>query len=265
MGRALQRCQRWRPPTPRGQSDRLGQRVDFAKEAHELIAGCIKKLRGHEGKPMDGTVWEPSEQTGRVMLVSEEAFIDACAYSIANPVAAGLVHHTSEWPSFVSGPMDMTGNRAVTVKRPACLSDAYPETATLRFCLPPALAARGRELVDAIEERAAEKQRAARTKVVERGGRFKTRTELLAVDPFDAPKTRKRRNVIVPVLRAARAAVLRIAKKQLVAWRNAYRTAFERFRRGDRETEWPAGTWFYARYAGVRVAPDPLWTAFGVA
>jgi len=50
-----------------------------------------------------------------------------------------------------------------------------------------------------------------------------------------------------------------------VAWRNTYRIAFERFRRGDRETEWPAGTWFYARYTGVRVAPDPLWTAFGVA
>jgi len=151
------------------------------------------------------------------------------------------------------------------VKRPACLSDAYPETATLRFCLPPALAARGRELVDAIEVRAKEKQRDARAKVVERGGRFKTRAELLAVDPFDAPNTRKRRNLIVPALRATRAAVLRVAKKQLVAWRNAYRIAFERFRRGDRETEWPTGTWFYARYAGVRVAADPLWGGFGIA
>ncbi len=246
-------------------TDRLGLRVDFTKEAHELIARCIKELRGHDGKPMEGTVWEPSEQTGRVMLVSEEAFIEACAYAIANPVAAGLVHHTSEWLSFVSSPRDMIGNRAITVKRPACLPDAYPETATLRLSLPPSLAARGRELVDAIELRAAEKQREARAKVRECGGRFKTRAELLAVNPFASPKTAKRRNSIVPALRAARAAVLRVATKQLVAWRNAYRMAFERFRRGDRETEWPTGTWFYARYAGVRVSPDPLWTTFGVA
>ncbi len=56
-------------------TDPRGMRVDFIKEAHELIARCIKHLRGQDGKPMEGTVWEPSEQTGRVMLVSEEAFI----------------------------------------------------------------------------------------------------------------------------------------------------------------------------------------------
>jgi len=246
-------------------TDRLGMRVEFTKDAHELIARCIKEMRGHDGTPMDGTVWEPSEQTGRVMLVSEEAFVEACAYAIANPVAAGLVHHTGEWTSFVSSQHDMASNRAITVKRPACLSDAYPETATLRFCLPPALGARRRELVEAIEGRAAEKQREARAKVRERGRRFTSRAELLAVDAFDSPKTRKREHGIVPAVRAARATVLRIAKKQLVAWRTAYRIAFERFRRGEREAEWPAGTWFYARYAGVRVAPDPLWTAFGAA
>ena len=159
---------------------------------------------------------------------------------------------------------DMIGKRTFMIKRPECLSDTYPATATLRFCLPPGLEARGREIVEAIEERAEEKQREARAKVLERGGRFRTRAELAAVDPFDAPKTKKRKNLIVPALRAARAAVLKVAKKQLVAWRNAYRAAFEAFRRGNRKVEWPCGTWFYARYAGVRVAPDPVWT-FAVA
>src|SRR5688572_6034956 len=98
-------------------------------------------------------------------------------------VAAGLVSKTREWPSFVSRPKDRIGNRAITVKRPVCLPDTYPETATRRLSLPPSLAARGRELVDAIEVRATEKGRAARTKVGEGGGRFKTRAQLLAVDP----------------------------------------------------------------------------------
>jgi len=39
-------------------------------------------------------------------------------------------------------------------------------------------------------------------------GALKTRAELLAVDAFDSPRTVKRRNVIVPALRAARATVL---------------------------------------------------------
>ena len=72
-------------------TDPFGLRVDFIKDSHEMIARCIKALRGHDGKPMEGTVWEPSEQTGRLMLVSEGALVEACAYAIANPVAAGLV------------------------------------------------------------------------------------------------------------------------------------------------------------------------------
>ncbi len=240
-------------------SDPLGTRVDFYMEAHALMARCIKGLRAVDGVPMEGTVWEPSEQTGRVLLVSEEAFVEACAYSIANPVAAGLVHNVSEWTGFVSSARDMLHRRSITVRRPECLPDRYPKTATLSFCPPMTLAAREHAITEAIESRAADKQREARREVLKRAGRFRTREELMAVDPFDAPKTPKRRNARVPTLRAARTSVLRAARQQLVAWRQAYRAAFEGFRQGNREIEWPAGTWFYARYAGVRVAPSDGW------
>ncbi len=246
-------------------TDALGTRVDFTADVHALIARCIKDIRGVDGLPMEGPVWNASEQTGRVLLVSEEAFIESAAYAIANPVAAGLVHNVSQWTGFVSRPRDMLTKRTITIRRPECLPDAYPETATLRFCLPPALEDRGRAVVEAIERRAQEKQREARKEVLARGGRFKTREELLAVNAFDAPKTRKgRRDVIVPALRAAKASVMRAAKKQLLAWRQAYRVAFEGFRNGNRDIEWPCGTWFYARYAGVRVAPadNGLWAGF---
>ena len=95
-------------------------------------ARCIKALRGEDDEPMEGTVWEPSEQTGRVMLVSENAFIEACAYAIANPVAAGLVHNVSQWNSFVSSASDMIHKRTITIKRPECLSDTRGRLD--RFC-----------------------------------------------------------------------------------------------------------------------------------
>lgn len=245
-------------------TDVRGQRVEFTHELHGLTARCIKALRGEGGEPMDGCVWEPSEQTGRVMLASEEAFIEACAYAIVNPIEAGLVHNLSEWPSFVSGARDMLDKRRITIKRPTCLPAHYPATATLRFCLPPHLEARGAQVVDTIEARVKERARAARKKLVEGGGRWKTRHEIMNVDPFDGPKTNNKGG-LAPALRAANPTVMRAAKKQLVAWRHAYREAFDAFRDGDHGVEWPAGTWFYARYAAARVAPLGAWMPFGAA
>jgi len=93
-------------------------------------------LRG--GEAPEAPVVE-AEQTGRVMLVSKNAFIEACAYSIANPVAAGLVHDVSEWTSFVSSASDMLTGAA----SPSSDLSVYP-TATGRR--PPcACACQGRD------------------------------------------------------------------------------------------------------------------------
>ena len=247
-----------------GITDTRGTRVEFITELHGLVARCVKAMRGEDGKPMEGEVWAASEQTGRVLMVAEQGVIEACAYALANPVTAGLVHNLSDWPSFASRPRDMIENRAITVRRPTCLPDHYPETVTLRFCVPPAFADHAHAFVQATEERLKDKLRIARKAVTEAKRRYKTRAELLSISPFDAPKTKKRKNAIIPALRAGNRDAMRAAKKQLIAWRHAYRTAFEAFRRGKRKVEWPAGTWFYAKYAGVRVAPLGTWAAFGV-
>lgn len=54
------------------------------------MLNSMASKRCHDGKLMEGRVWEPSEQTGRVMLVPEDALGEACTYAIANPIAAGL-------------------------------------------------------------------------------------------------------------------------------------------------------------------------------
>jgi hypothetical protein len=243
-------------------TDVVGQRVEFTMELHALIARCIKALRADDGAPMEGTVWEPSEQTGRVMIVSAEAFIEACAYAITNPIEAGA-RSLSDWPGFVSNAKDMVQSRAITLRRPDCLPDRYPEVATLRFCMPPMLRGREREIQEAIDRRVDELTRDARREVLERGGRFKTREELMSMSPFDSPSTPRKKKSIKPALRAANSAVMRAAKKALRDWRHAYRVAFEAFRDGNHRVEWPAGTWFYAKYAAARVAETHALALFG--
>jgi len=86
------------------------------------------------------------------------------------------------------------------------------------------------------------------------------------VDPFDSPKTQKRANLyhlIKPQFRAVTRKAIVHARKTMVAWHRAYRLAFEAFRRGKRKAEWPAGIWWFARYAGVVVAPVSTWFTLG--
>ena len=82
--------------------------------------------------------------------------------------------------------------------------------------------------------------------------RYPTRDELLSVRAFDAPVTEPKSNVIKPRFRGFTAEAIRRAKQKLIAWHRAYRLAFEAFRRGLRDIEWPVGTFWFARYAGVK-------------
>jgi hypothetical protein len=129
--------------------------------------------------------------------------------------------------------------------------------------MPPSLRGREREIQEAIDRRVDELTRAARNQILERGGRFKTRNDLMSVSPFDSPTTPKKRNLIKPALRAANHAVMRAARRALRDWRHAYRVAFEAFRDGNHRVEWPAGTWFYAKYAAANVAETHALALFG--
>jgi hypothetical protein len=59
---------------------------------HRIVALGTKVLRAWEGP-----VWD-HEPTSVVRLTTREAVVQKIAYTLANPVAAGLIRHASEWP-----------------------------------------------------------------------------------------------------------------------------------------------------------------------
>jgi REP element-mobilizing transposase RayT len=235
-------------------TDPRGLRNEFKWELHGMVARCVKALRGDADGPMQGAVWDPNESYKRLWMESEQAFIDSAAYILANPVAAGLARRPEGWRGFVSRPEDMLG-RTLTLTRPDCLDDGYPETVTLRFTAPPVFGARVQWFVEAVRARLEERIADAHRLMRERGLSFQAPSTTFENTPFDSPRTKQRKRDISPSFRAVtRIAILR-AKQKLVAWRRAYRAALLAFRDGNQNVEWPAGTWWFARYAAALVAP----------
>ena len=72
--------------------DRDGARVDFYRHHHELCARAMNCARGRFEN-----FWD-SAQTSVVRLVTVEDLIAKVVYAATNPVAAGLVARTDQWP-----------------------------------------------------------------------------------------------------------------------------------------------------------------------
>jgi hypothetical protein len=235
-------------------TDPRGKRNEFKWELHMLLARCIKALRGKAGEAMSGPLWDPNRSYGRVWMESDEAVVASASYILANPVAAGLVDRLEDWRGVVSRPEDMLG-KAITTSRPACLPDSFPDAVTLRFCVPPAFESRAEWLVEAVSEHLTQRIRGA---LQERGFTLYEGSEASENSPFDAPMTEPHKDDLKPSFRAVTRAALLRGKKKLIAWRRAYRAAFLAFREGRHSVEWPAGTWWFAKYAGAVVAPVAL-------
>lgn len=92
-------------------------------------------------------------------------------------------------------------------------------------------------------------------------GRFVGVTRILAMDPTDSPRTREpRRN---PTMRiAAKHTGLRIQSiYELKEFERDHAEARDRWRAGDREVVFPAGTWWMKHFTPARVQkpPEPSW------
>ena len=75
--------------------DRDGKVADFLQDLNAMIARELNAVRGTGGTFFAG---EPGLQT----ILGEERLFEHCVYTLANAVAAGLVHKTSRWKGFQS-------------------------------------------------------------------------------------------------------------------------------------------------------------------
>ena len=84
-------------------SDPYGLLPAFLRDFNRGLANFIKAHRGWRG-----TVFQAHPNV--VHLRTSAAIVDKIGYTLANPVAAGAVHHASEWPGFRSCISDMDGH-----------------------------------------------------------------------------------------------------------------------------------------------------------
>jgi putative transposase len=238
-------------------SDPMGELPSFIRMFHRLVALGVKILRKWDGSP-----WERA-QTSVVELCTREAIVEKIAYTLANPVAAGLVHHSQEWPGAITT-VDDIGRRSIEAKRPGVyFSPKNPEwelEPKLAISRPPSISEKDVETFrqDIADELA--KQEAAAHKAIpahaflgaKRAMKIAPETRITSIEPV------RQRNPTFAVGRGNTDAA-RIATRAVRAFRASYRKALEAWRGGDRTIAFPAGTYHMRVFhkANVSTAEPP--------
>lgn len=213
----------------------------FIQELHRLFALGTKVLR-----KWDGPVWD-HEKTSVVELRTPAAIVEKIAYVIANPVAAGLVRHSHQWPG-VTVRAENLGRDAHPAKRPDFYFDSenplWPSIATLELSMPdmPMRDADARDTVAAEVERL---ELAAHEAMREKRWKYLDAKRVAQLSPYDRAKSVepvRERNPTFAVGRGQRDAFFH-AILTVRDFRQAYRRALELWRDVSREVVFPHGTW----------------------
>lgn len=205
--------------------------------------------------------WGPGSYSA-VLLAEPDDVLDKMAYVLANPVAAGLVERGTEWPGFITTPKMLLGKRSqgIVVKRPGGFfidETEMPEMVELTFCCPPSVEAvmSKEEAAERLQRRREAKEEAARRRAKDMGVSFLGKDGIRAQDPFDCPDTQEPRFQLSPNL-ACRDMWKRIELLQESSdWHNEYDECRWRFKMGEREVEFPRGTWGPVVIYGARAKP----------
>lgn len=233
-------------------TDERGVLPSFLGFFHRIVALGTKVLRAWEGP-----VWDHG-RTSVVRLMTHAAVVEEIAYTLANPVAAGLVRHASEWPG-AKVLVDELGGGVLRAARPDVYLDpknpAWPADVTLEVSLPPGLEAGEaedfrREVADELareEAMAHAKQAGEGVLGAEQAGSVSPYERATSFEPLRAL------NPTFAVGRGGKEAWLRAAAA-VRAFRAAYRGALAEWCKGVRDVLFPEGTWWMrvCHAAGVR-------------
>ncbi|RMG94099.1 MAG: hypothetical protein D6705_17065, partial [Deltaproteobacteria bacterium] len=204
---------------------------------------------------------------GLVRVLSGEKALEHAAYTLANPVAAGLVARAREWPGLSS--VGMKYGKPVRVERPAvglwsgkaahaarhssrCSKRAayacrtrLPEAAELVIERPPVLPERtDAQVRAAVMRRLKTRERAFAAERRRRGRTVLGAREARRVHYLSAPK-REPLFVRNPTFSGVVDEARRAMAAAVMAFRRSYRAASRSFREGVRDVVFPAGTWLY--------------------
>ncbi len=192
------------------------------------------------------TFWAPHSYSA-VRLGSPTDVVAKAAYTLANPVAAGLVHAGHLWPGLWSNPESV--GETIRVKRPEGFFDKrglLPESIDLELSVPPGFqsAQEFRELLQAELSRQEDEARREHTT-------FLGVNRVRAQSRFARPKPGEPRRGLIPRV-AARDRWRRVELLQtLKSFLRQYREALAVWREGKVEPVFPAGTYLMRVAHGV--------------
>jgi REP element-mobilizing transposase RayT len=213
-------------------TDREGRLPEFQQYLNSLLARAVNCARGR---------WEAfwtRDSYNAVELLEDAVVLEKLAYTLLNPVRAGLVGRARAWGGATSAVMRFGGRRLIA--RPSeFFSEDMPEHVGLELVAPPLQ----RGASTQVDEQLADQIEAVEQEVAKSGFKPMGMAAVLRQNWNGSPTTREPRRGLVPRI-AARCAAVRIAAiVELQHWVEAYRTALACFRDGQREVVWPPGTY----------------------
>lgn len=229
-------------------TDVEGVLPDFMAWLNRQLAKCIKQLRA-----WDEVVWEPNGTYSAVELSGPTEVLDKIAYTLLNPVTAGLVRSPERWPGALST-LETLHKGAMNATHPGMwFKDGAPDEVSLALNTPPCFSAHS-GFIQALEALLTSRLLRVRAELRRQGRGFLGRTRIRKTIAADRPSTKKPKFGLNPVFSALTRAAWRAAARKLRAFRIAYRESYRAWRSGARDIAFPAGTWWVVRHAGAAAA-----------
>lgn len=233
-------------------TDRDGNLPRFFAMFHRLVAIGVQSIR-----KWDGAVWNRS-QTSVVELCTRQAIVEKIAYTLTNPVQAGLVRRARDWPGFRTTVHDI-GKKRLRGRRPKkdlrAQTAKWPTFAELEVSLPPSI-----DLNDADEFRKDVRREIRKIEAAMRASIPQSQVLgaklAMKVDPFKRMTDHEPLRQINPTFAVGRGnkEALERARKARNDFRHRYQLALEAWRGGDRAVEFPAGTYAMRTLHNANVA-----------
>lgn len=225
-------------------TDPRGRLPQFMQYLDGFVARAVNALLGRRDH-----FWEGRSYSA-VALGAPEDVIDKIAYTLANPVAAGLVPAGHLWPGLWSKPADL--GTTIRVRRPDHFFDQqgdWEEWVDLELVVPEGFRSTG-EFRALVQAELSRQEQAAR----EVNQAFLGVERVLAQDPRRRPRSREPLGGLVPRV-AARDRRRRMELLQrLKSFLTDYAVALASWREGNRATVFPAGTYLMRVVHGVACA-----------
>ena len=236
-------------------TDTDGRLPDFSQWVFEFVCKAVNASYGRWG-----SLFEQAEEPSYVRLTTAEAIIDAIAYTVANPVEAGLVEYSRAWPGWCQAFSAGYGNVRV-VKRPTVFfrqGGAVVEETTVRMTRPPGFEGLSdRDVADRIRHACIARERSCRAEHREQAREFLGKRHVLAQKPWQSAHSYEQKRTLSPRVAGTNKWARIEALTDFKRFRQAYATARAKFIAGVRDVIFPFGTFAMRVRYGVRCAEAP--------